>query len=81
MRQQMNNNPMAMLMQAVQRGANPMQMMAQMAGQNPQAAQAMRIIQGKSPQELEQIARNMAREQGISLDDMARQMGMQIPNK
>lgn len=71
---------MAMLMQAVQRGANPMQMMAQMAGQNPQAAQAMRIIQGKSPQELEQIARNMAREQGISLDDMARQMGIQLPN-
>lgn len=57
-------------------GGNPMQMLQQMAGSNPQIGQVMRIIDGKSPQQLEQVARNMAKERGIDLDQMARQMGL-----
>ena len=56
-----------------------MQMLQQMAGQNPQAAQAMRLIQGKNPQQLRQIAENMAKERGVDLDQMARQMGLTLP--
>lgn len=76
----MNNNPLAMMMQMMQRGGNPMQILAQMAGRDPQAAQAMRIIQGKNPQQLRQTAENMAKEQGINLQDMAAQMGLKLPN-
>ena len=69
---------MAML-QMARNGGNPMQMLQQMAGQNPQAAQAMRLIQGKKPQQLRQIAENMAKERGVDLDQMARQMGLTLP--
>ena len=55
-----------------------MQLLQQMAGQNPQAAQAMRLIQGKNPQQLQQIAENMAKERGISIDDLARQLGVHM---
>lgn len=76
----MNNNPLAMMMQMMQRGGNPMQILAQMAGQNPQAAQAIRIIQGKSPQQLRQTAENMAKERGTTVEEIARQMGINLPN-
>ena len=33
------------------------------------------MLQGKSPQQLEQMARNMAREQGVSIEDVARSLG------
>ena len=56
-----------------------MQMIQQMAGQNPQAAQAMRLIQGKNPQQLRQIAENMAKERGVDLNQIARQMGVTLP--
>lgn len=67
------------MLQMARNGGNPMQMLQQMAGQNPQAAQAMRLIQGKNPQQLRQIAENMAKERGVDLDQMARQMGLTLP--
>lgn len=66
------------MLQMMRAGRNPMQLLQQMAGQNPQAAQAMRLIQGKNPQQLQQIAENMAKERGISIDDLARQLGVSI---
>lgn len=75
----MMNNPMMAMLQMARNGGNPMQMLQQMAGQNPQAAQAMRLIQGKNPQQLRQIAENMAKERGVDLDQMARQMGLILP--
>lgn len=69
---------MAML-QMARNGGNPMQMLQQMAGQNPQAAQAMRLIQGKNPHQLRQIAENMAKERGVDLNQIARQMGVTLP--
>ena len=69
---------MAML-QMARNGGTPMQMLQQMAGQNPQAAQAMRLIQGKNPQQLRQIAENMAKERGVDLNQIARQMGVTLP--
>lgn len=74
------NNPMMAMIQMMRAGRNPMQLLQQMAGQNPQAAQAMRLIQGKNPQQLQQIAENMAKERGISIDDLVRQLGVTIPS-
>lgn len=70
------NNPIMMLVQAMNSGRNPMQMIQQMAGQNPQIAQAMQLMQGKSSQQLQMMAQNMARERGIDINQMIRELGI-----
>lgn len=79
------NNPMAgnllaTMMQIMRSGGNPMYLLQQMAAQDPQVSQAMRMIQGKSPQQLRSMAENMAKERGVSLEGMANQMGITLPN-
>lgn len=73
------NNPLLQMVGLLQSGGNPMQMLQQMAMQNPQAAQAMKMIRGKSPQELRQMAENMAKERGTTLDAVAQSLGLTIP--
>ena len=70
------NNPLMMLVQAMNSGGNPMALLQQMAPQNPQIAQAFRMMQGKNPQQLEQMARVMAQERGIDINQMIRQLGI-----
>lgn len=70
----MTGNPMMFLLQAARSGNDPMPLLRQMAGQNPQMAQFMQMIGGKSPAQLQQMAENMARERGINLDDMIKNM-------
>lgn len=70
------NNPVMALVQAMQHGRNPMALMQAMAQQNPQVAQALQMMQGKSPQQLQSMAQNMARERGVDLNQMLRQMGI-----
>lgn len=72
----MTGNPMMFLLQAARSGKDPMSLLRQMAGQNPQMAQFMQMIGGKSPAQLQQMAENMARERGINLDDMIKNMGI-----
>lgn len=69
------------LMNMVRNGGNPMQMLQQLAGRNPQAAQVLRMVQGKTPQQLRSMAENMCRERGVSIEQVAQQLGIQIPNK
>lgn len=70
------NNPVLALVQAMQQGRNPMALMQAMAQQNPRVAQALQMMQGKSPQQLQRMAQNMARERGVDLNQMLRQMGI-----
>lgn len=70
------NNPIMMLVQAMNSGGNPMAVMQQMGWNNPQIAQAYQMMQGKSPQQLQQMAQNMASERGIDLNMMMRQLGI-----
>ena len=72
-------NPLQMLVSALNNGHDPRAMMAQMVGQNPQMGQAMKIIQGKSPAELQQIATNMAKERGTTVEQVAQSLGINIP--
>lgn len=71
------NNPMAMMMKMMQGGGNPMQLIQQMAGQNPQMANMMKLIEGKNPQQLRQTAENLAKQRGTSVEEIARQIGLQ----
>ena len=70
------NNPVLALVQAMQQGRNPMALMQAMAQQNPQVEQALQMMHGKSPQQLQSMAQNMARERGVDLNQMLRQMGI-----
>lgn len=70
------NNPLMMLVQAMNSGQNPMALMQQMARQNPQIAQAVQLMQGKNPQQLQMMAQNMAKERGIDINEMIRQLGI-----
>ena len=74
------NNPLMALVSAMQSGANPMTLMQQMASSNPQIQQAMQMMQGKTPAQLEQLARNMARERGTTIEDVARSLGIGFPS-
>ena len=70
------NNPVLALVEAMQQGRNPMALMQSMAQQNPRVAQALQMMHGKSPQQLQSMAQNMARERGVDLNQMLRQMGI-----
>lgn len=70
------NNPLMQLISMTRQGNNPMQLIQQMAANNPQAAQAMKIMQGKSPEQLKQIATNMAKERGMTVEQVMQQFGI-----
>lgn len=62
------------LLQAMQGSSNPISVLQQAFGNNLMFGNAMNMVQGKNPAQLEQIARNLAKERGINIDDMLRQM-------
>lgn len=74
------NNPMMQMMALLQAGHNPNAILRMMAQNNPQVRQVMQMFNGKSPQQLQQMAMNMAAERGTSIEDVARQLGIQIPS-
>ena len=67
------------MVQMVMNGGNPMTMLQQMG--DPRAMQALNMLQGKSPAQLQQMAMNMARERGTTVEDVARSLGIQIPSQ
>lgn len=73
------NNPLFQMINMARNGGNPMQLMQQMARSNPQVNQVMQMMNGKSPQQLKQMASNMAKERGMSLEQVAQQLGVPIP--
>lgn len=73
-------NPAMQMLDAMRRGQNPKQVLMGMARNNPQVNQVMQMMQGKSPDQLRQLASNMAAERGTTIEDVARQLGLQIPS-
>lgn len=72
----MMNNPLMGLVNLARNGGNLMMLMQQMAGQNPQMQQAMSMIQGKTPEQLKQMAENMAKERGMTVEQVAKNIGL-----
>lgn len=75
------NNPMMSMIQMAMGRMSPMQYLQQRMGQNPQIAQAMNLIQGKTPEQLHQIADNMAKQRGTTVEEIARQYGIPLSNQ
>lgn len=73
------NNPVFGLINAVRSGGNPMALLQNMAKSNPQVNQMMNMVQGKTPQELLSFTRNVAKEKGTTIEQVAQQLGIQIP--
>lgn len=74
------NNPMLQIQQLMRAGKNPNAVLQIMAQSNPQVRQVMQMMNGKSPAQLEQMARNMAKERGTTIEDVARSLGIVIPS-
>ena len=77
----MTNNPLASLMGMIRGGGNPQTLITQLAQSNPQVRQAMQMMQGKSSAELRQIAFNIAKEQRVNINDVLRQLGVNVPSE
>lgn len=78
----MQGNPMMQLMQMMRGGMNPMQVMQNMAqSQNPQVMNAMKMINGKNPQQLKTMCENMCKQRGVSVEQIAQQLGLQLPQR
>lgn len=74
------NNPMLQIQQLMRAGKNPNAVLQIMAQSNPQVRQVMQMMNGKTPAQLEQMARNMAKERGTTIEDVARSLGIAIPS-
>lgn len=74
------NNPVMSMLSAMQSGRNPSLILRQLANTNPQARQVMQMVNGKSPDQLRQMAENLAANQGTTIEDVARSLGIGIPS-
>ena len=73
-------NPLLSLMGLVRNGANPQTAISQLAQGDPQVRQIMQMMNGKTPEQLKQMVINMANERGISVNDIARHLGITLPS-
>lgn len=72
-------NPLQMF-NMLSKAQNPMNLLQQLSSQNPQLKRVMDVMQGKSPQELKAYVQNVAKTQGVDLNQLAQKMGLQLPN-
>lgn len=75
------NSTLFQMINMARNGGNPMQMIQQMARSNPQINQVMQMMNGKSPDQLRQMASNMAKERGMSLEQVAQQLGIPLTGR
>ena len=67
------------LIQMLQQSGNPMQMLTGMARNNPQIGQVLQMVNGKTPEQVRDMAFQMAKERGVDLNQLARNMGIRLP--
>lgn len=63
----------------LQKAKNPKAILSQLSVNNPQLKRVMEVLDGKSPQEIKEYVQNVAKTQGVDLNIMAQQMGLQLP--
>lgn len=69
------NNPLGMMLQMMRGGGNPQQILNQMMGNsqfssNPMAKNAMSMLQNGDVKGLQNMAENLAKERGTTVDDV-----------
>ena len=74
----MRNN-VQQIFQAVQNGANPNVIAMQIAQKNPVFRNALNMANGRTPEQIIGMAQQMAQQRGVDLNQVAQQLGMQLP--
>lgn len=74
----MSMNPLQVI-QALRQGANPNQLMMQLAQNNPAVRQAVQMVNGKTPDQIRDMAQQMARQRGVDLNQLSKQLGIRLP--
>ena len=72
----MTNNPIFKWISLARTVGNPMMLMQQMAGRDPRAQHALKMVQGKTTDQLRQMAENMAKERGTTVEEIAKGLGL-----
>lgn len=78
----MNNNiPMnpIQVIGALKAGGDPNHMMRHLIRQHPVVRQAAQLMNGKTPEQVRDMAYQMAAQRGVDLNQLARQLGVQLP--
>lgn len=70
---------MIQMIRMIRSSPDPMRMLAEASKRNPVVGQVIRIANGKTPKEMENIAREMARQRGVDINEMAKSMGLKLP--
>lgn len=68
-----------LMQRIIKEGFNPMMLMQQAAKNDPRLNQVMQMMNGKSPDQIRNMASNMAKERGTTIEQVAHQMGIPIP--
>ena len=63
------------IMQMLQNSQNPMGMIQNMANQNPMMARALQMGQGKDISQLQQTIRNVAKQRGMTDEQLQQYLG------
>ena len=74
------NNPLMQIGAMLACGKTPEQALRIIVQNNPQIRQVMQMMNGKTSKELEQMAHNMAKERGTTIENVARSLGVTIPS-
>ena len=71
-------NPMQLL-QMLANGGNPMQTLTGMARSDPQLGQVLSMVNGRTPAQLQQLVYDTARQRGVDVNVLAKQLGIRLP--
>lgn len=74
-----NGNPVVMLAQIMKSGGNPQKLIQNMMSQNPQIKGVLDMMQNGNTQGLQEMAVQMSQKTGVSIEDMAKQIGLDMP--
>lgn len=70
------NNPVIMMANAVRNGKDPISVVQSLASRDPQAAQFIKMVRGKNTAQLKQMAENIAANNGTTVEEVARGLGL-----
>lgn len=75
----MTNFNVGQILQMAQNGVDPNRLAQQLIKQNPAVKRAAELMSGKSDDQIKEMVYSRARQMGVDLNEMARQMGIQLP--
>lgn len=70
------NGIFSQLINIAKSGGDPRNMLYQLVGNDPRIALAERMLRGKNASQMQKMAQNMAKEKGLSLDEIIQQLGL-----